>query len=146
MTTRELAERAFETYNSGDVDAFMEFYADDAVVSYPGFPELRGRDAIRRNWADQRVAFPDGHITSEVLVVEGDSVADEFTYSGTSTGPIAMPDGSTLPATGRHVEMRGMQLLQMRDGKVVRHDLFLDSAVMRAQMGVEQSAFAPDGS
>lgn len=144
MSTREVAERAFEAYNSGDVEAFMEFYADDAVLSFPGVPEgtIRGRDAIRQNWADQRAAFPDGHITTEVLVVEGDTVADEFTYTGTSTGPIAMPDGSTMPATGRRIEMKGMQLLQLRDGRVIRHDLFLDSAVMMAQMGLAQPPFA----
>lgn len=148
MSTRELAERAFEAYNSGDVNAFMEFYSDDAVVNYPGVPEgpVRGRDAIRQNWADQRAAFPDSHITSEVLVVEGDTVADEFTYTGTSRGPIAMPDGSALPATGRHLEMKGMQLLQVRDGKIVRHDLFLDTAVMMAQMGLTQPPFAPAAS
>ncbi len=148
MSARELAERAFEAYNSGDLDAFMEFYADDAVVNYPGVPEgtVRGRDAIRQNWTDQRAAFPDSHITSEVLVVEGDSVADEFTYTGTSKGPIAMPDGSTLPATGKHLEMKGMQLLEMHEGKVVRHDLFLDSAVMMAQMGLAQPPFAPASS
>ncbi len=144
MSTREYAEHAFEAYNSGDVDAFMEVYADDAVLSYPGVPggTIRGRQAIRQNWADQRASFPDGHITSEVLVVEGDTAADEFTYSGTNTGPMAMPDGSTLPATGRHIEMKGMQLLQLRDGKVIRHDLFLDSAVMAAQMGMAQPPFA----
>lgn len=74
MSTRGLAERAFEVDNSGDVDAFMEFCADDAVVNYPGVREgiIRGRDAIRQNWADQRAAFPDSRIRSEVLVVEGD--------------------------------------------------------------------------
>lgn len=147
-TTRELAERAFDAYNSGDIDAFMAFYADDAVVSYPGIPDgtIRGHDAIRANWSSQRDSFPDSHITSEVLVVEGDTVADEFTYAGTSTGPVTMPDGTTIAPTGRHIEMRGMQLLRLRDGKVVRHDLFMDSAVMMAQMGLAQRPFTTPGS
>lgn len=137
-TTKELAEHAFDVYNSGDIDAFMEIYADDAVVSYPGYPEgtLQGRDAIRQNWAQQWAGFPDSHIRSELLLAEGDTVADEFTYTGTNTGPVAMPDGSTMTATGRHVEMKGMQLLKLRDGKVVRHELFLDSWIMLTQMGL----------
>ena len=143
-TTRELAERVVEAYNSGDVDAFIALYADDAVVNYPGMPEatVRGRDAIRQNWAGQWASFPDSRITSELLVVEGDTVAVEFTYTGTSQGPVPMPDGTTIPATGRHIEMKGMQLLEFRDGKVVRHDLFLDSAVMMAQMGLGPPPFA----
>lgn len=39
-----------------------------------------------------------------------------------------------------------MQLLELRDGKVVRHDLFLDSAVMLAQMGVAHPPFTPAAS
>ncbi len=139
-STRELVEHAVEVYNSGDVDAFADLYADDAVLSYPQ-GTVRGRDAIRRNWADQRAGFPDSHIDPDVVVGEGDTVAEEFTYTGTNTGPIAMPDGTSVPATGRHVEMKGMQLLQLRDGKVVRHDLFLDASVMMAQMGWTQLPF-----
>ncbi len=146
MTTiKELAEHAFDVYNSRDIDAFMDLYTDDAVLTFPQ-GSIRGRDAIRQNWAQQWASFPDSHISSELLVAEGDTVADEFTYSGTNTGPIAMPDGSTGPATGRHIEMRGMQLMKMRDGKVVRHDIFLDTGDMMVQMGWQQPPFAPTAS
>lgn len=137
-TTKELAEHAFAVYNSRDIDAFMDLYADDAVLSFPQ-GSIEGRDAIRQNWAQQWASFPDSHISSDVLLAEGDTAADEFTYTGTSTGPIAMPDGSTLPATGRPLEAKGMQLLRFRDGKVVRHDIFMDSADMYAQMGGQQA-------
>jgi hypothetical protein len=54
-------------------------------------------------------------------VVERDTVADESPDTSTTTGPIAMPGVSTLPITGRHIGVKAMQLMQMRDGKVVRH-------------------------
>ena len=140
-TTKELVEHSFDVYNSRDIDAFIDLYADDAVLSFPQ-GAIQGRDAIRQNWAEQWTSVPDSHITSELLVAEGDTVAAEFTYTGTSTGPITMADGTTVPATGRHLEMKGMQLLRLRDGKVVRHDIFLDSGEMAAQMGWQQSPFS----
>lgn len=137
-TTRDLVEHAFEVYNSGDVDAFADLYAEDAVLNFPD-EAVRGRDAIRRNWAEQRAGFPDSHIHSDLLVVEGDTVADEFTFTGTNTEPMPMPDGTTMAPTGRHIEMKGMQLMQMRDGKMVRHDIFLDTSVWLTQMGLASS-------
>lgn len=126
--TRELAERAFALYNSGDVDAFMDCYAADAVLRAPE-GSFEGRAAIREFWAQQFAEFSDSQVSSDLLVEQGDTVVAEFTYTGTNTGPIAMPDGSTLPATGKRIEMKGMQLLQLRDGKIVRHAVYHDTAM-----------------
>lgn len=133
--TRELAERALALYNSGDVDAFLDAYATDAVVRAPE-GSYEGGAAIREFWAHQFSAFPDSHVTSDLVVEQGDDIAFEFTYTGTNTGPMGMPDGSTLPATGKRVEMKGMQLLQLRDGKIVRHAVYHDSMTALVQLGL----------
>jgi steroid delta-isomerase-like uncharacterized protein len=135
---RELAERAFALYNSGDIDAFLDVYAADAVLRAPeeeGRP-FEGPAAIRGFWAEQFSAFPDSHITIDVLVEEGDTVAAEFTYTGTNAGPMAMDDGSPLPATGKRIEMKGMQLIQFGDGKIVRHAIYHDSMTAMRQLGL----------
>ena len=133
-TTKQMIEHAVELYNAGDVDAFLDLYADDAVLTLPE-GTFRRREAIRRSFVEQWTGFPDSHISAELIVAEGDTIAEEFTYQGTNTGPVAMPDGSTLPASGRHVEMKAMQLIETRAGKVVRHDIFLDTGAMVEQMG-----------
>jgi hypothetical protein len=35
-------------------------------------------------------------------VEQGDSFADEWTFAGTRTGPLPLPDGTQLPPTGIH--------------------------------------------
>lgn len=84
---------------------------------------FQGRDGIRELWAEQFSAFPDSHITIDLLVEEGDAIAAEFTYTGANTGPMAMDDGSTVPATGKRIEMKGMQLILFRDvARCIYHD------------------------
>lgn len=133
--TRELAERGFALYNSGDLDAFLDVYAENAVLRAPEVT-VEGRAAIREFWAEQFVGFPDSHITADLWVEEGDTIVAEFTYTGTNTGPMGMPDGSTMPATGKRIEMKGMQLLQLHDGKIVRHAIYHDDMAAMIQLGL----------
>ena len=39
----------------------------------------------------------------------------------TNTGPLVMPDGTELPPTGKRIELKGMELVQIRDGKAAVH-------------------------
>jgi ketosteroid isomerase-like protein len=43
---------AFDTaMRAGNVDGFMAFYADDAVLMPPNAPDFKGTEAIRRFWS-----------------------------------------------------------------------------------------------
>jgi hypothetical protein len=44
--------------------------------------------------------------------------------TGTNTGPFRLPDGSEVPATGRSVEIKGMELVEVRDGKITVDNLY----------------------
>jgi esterase len=131
----ELLDRYVERYNAGDLDAVMELYAEDAVQIMPG-GTFKGRDAIRDRLALELVGFPDHHHTVTSFVEQGDSFADEWTFEGTHTGPFPLPDGTELPATGRRVEIRGMELVQMRDGKIVVDNLYYDNVASLVQLGL----------
>jgi predicted ester cyclase len=79
----------------------------------------------------------------ESFVEQGDSFADEWTFVGTQTGPFPLPDGTELPPTGRRVEIRGMELVQMRDGKIVVDNLYYDNVASLVQLGlIPESATA----
>jgi hypothetical protein len=62
--------------------------------------------------------------------------ADEWTFVGTQTGPLTLPDGTELPATGKPLEIRGMELVLVRDGKIVVDNLYYDPTVFLAQLGL----------
>ncbi len=132
---RKLLERYVELYNAGDLDACMELYADDAVQAMPD-GIFEGRSAIHERLARELDACPDAVYTVASFVEQDDSFADEFTFVGTNTGPFTLPDGTQLPPTGRRVEIRGMELVRVRDGKIVVDNLYYDTTAILVQLGL----------
>jgi steroid delta-isomerase-like uncharacterized protein len=132
---RNLLERYVERYNVGDLDGCMELYAEDAVQLMPD-GIFEGRDKIRERLARELAAFPDVQFGFGNYVEQGDAFADEWTFVGTHTGAITMPDGSEVPATGRRVEMKGMEYVQLRDGKIIVDNLYYDNLSIAMQLGL----------
>ena len=131
----ELLDYYVERYNAGDLDAVMELYAEDAVQLMPeGI--FQGRDAIRDRLAQELNGFTDVQWTVESFVEQGDSFADEWIFRGTHTAPFPLPDGTELPPTGKRIEIRGMEYVQMRDGKIVVDNLYYDNLGIAAQLGL----------
>jgi steroid delta-isomerase-like uncharacterized protein len=132
---RKLLERYVELYNAGDLDSCMELYAEDAVQRmHDGVFE--GLDAIRDRLARDLTAFPDAKYIVESFVEDGDSFADEWSFTGTNTGLFRLPDGTEVPATGRPVEIKGMELVEVRDGKIVVDNLYYDFMAAVYQLGL----------
>jgi len=132
---RELLDRYVELYNAGDLDACMELYADDAVQRmHDGVFE--GIEAIRERLARDLVAFPDAKYVVDSFVEDDETFADEWTFTGTNTGPLRLPDGTEVPATGKPVEIKGMEYVEVRDGKIVVDNLYYDFLAAVAQLGL----------
>jgi steroid delta-isomerase-like uncharacterized protein len=138
----DLLDYYVERYNGGDLDACMDLYAEDAVQRmHDGIFE--GKDAIRERLARDLEAFEDAKYVVDSFVGEGDKFADEWTFTGTNTGPFRLPDGGEVPATGKPVEIKGMELVEVRDGKIVVDNLYYDFMAAVVQLGlVPQGAAA----
>lgn len=133
---RKLLDRYVERYNTGDLDAVMDLYADDAVQ---GMPDgiFEGRSAIHERLARELKAIPDVTHTVVSFIDQGDAFADEWTFVGTQTGPLTLPDGTVLPPTGKRVEVRGMEVVRVGpDGKIVLNTLYYDNLAVAAQLGL----------
>ena len=138
-SNRYVLERYVELYNAGELEACMELYAEDAVQAmHDGVFE--GRTAIEERLARDLATFPDVTYTVISFFEQGDRFADEFVVAGTHTGPFALPDGTEIPPTGKRVEIRGMEFVEVRDGKIVVDNLYYDSGAMLAQLGLVPEA------
>jgi len=134
-TNKELLERYVELYNAGDLDACMELYAEDASQRmHDGVFE--GIDAIAERLARDLTSFPDAKYVVDSFFAEGDKFGDEWTFTGTNTGPLRLPDGSEIPPTGKPVEIKGMEYVEVRDGKIVVDNLYYDFLAAVAQLGL----------
>jgi len=138
---RDAYEQGIGFYNAGDVEGLVSLYAEDATRVAPS-GTFRGRAAIREGLSRDKAAFPDHTMTVDACVEQGDTIAAEWTVAGTHTGPLVMPDGTELPPTGKRVELKGMELMQLRDGKVAVHHQYWDNMVVAGQLGVLPEAAA----
>jgi steroid delta-isomerase-like uncharacterized protein len=132
---RDLLERYVELYNAGDLDGVMDLYAEDSTQLMPD-GTYEGRSAIRDRLAQELAAFSGLAHRYTSYVEEGDSFADEWVFEGTHTGPAMLPDGTEVPPTGKRVEVQGMELVRVKDGKIVADNLYYDNLAVAAQLGL----------
>jgi steroid delta-isomerase-like uncharacterized protein len=138
----ELLEYYVERYNAGDLDACIGLYAEDASQRmHDGVFE--GIEAIRGRLARDLEAFEDARYVVDSFFADGDKFADEWTFTGTNTGPFRLPDGTEIPATSKPVEIKGMEYVEVRGGKIVVDNLYYDFMAAVVQLGlVPQGAAA----
>jgi steroid delta-isomerase-like uncharacterized protein len=132
---RELLDRYVERYNAGDLDGVMELYAEDAVQVMPD-GAYEGWNTVRDRLAQELDGFTELNHTVRSFVEQGDTFADEWTFVGTHTGPFRLPDGRELAPTGKRVEIRGMEVVQVREGKIILNSLYYDNMASLAQLGL----------
>ncbi len=56
--------------------------------------------------------------------------------TGTHTGPLAMPDGKTIPATNKSFRVRFLEVLKWEGGQIVEEHAYYDVLGWMAQLGL----------
>jgi steroid delta-isomerase-like uncharacterized protein len=130
MTTPEqqLTDLYVEMINSHDPDLVDRFVAVDYVNHNPFVAD--GREANREFWTAFFAGLPDVTVTRDDLVAAGDRVVGRFTYRGTHTGALM-----GIPASGRPVEMRSIDIWRVDRGQFVEHWDELNLMQLFQQMG-----------
>lgn len=132
---REVMDRLTDALNSHDTEAGVALYADDATITDP-FGTTTGTDQIREYWQTFFDAFPDMSGESTRKYESSSTAIDEWSMSGTHTGPLRTPDGQEIPATGKRVTMRGSDFAQVEGGLIVQHRVYFDQMEMLGQLGL----------
>jgi steroid delta-isomerase-like uncharacterized protein len=130
---KDLWNELVTRYNKHDWSGAASVYATDAVLVDPN-GRCEGRDAIDTYFHAMADPFPDKRLQTSLLMEEDDRVVAEWTWRGSNTGPLTRRNGSKIPATGKSVELSGVSVITVRDGKfAIQHD-YIDSAAMRRQL------------
>jgi steroid delta-isomerase-like uncharacterized protein len=125
------AQQAFgEAVNTGTLD-FGDLVAADSIDHDPAPGQGPGPQGYRTIFTQLRTAFPDLHIAVEHLTATEDDVAIAYTVSGTNDGPFL---GHS--ATGRQINVRGVQIGRFADGKLVERWGSSDQLGIMTQLGL----------
>src|SRR5689334_21962679 len=127
---KTLAKRAFdELLSRGKFELAEQLYAKDFVNhGLHRDISLEEDQAALKGWHQ---AFPDITIVPEKLIAEGELVTIYWIARGTNTGT-----GNGLPATGKKVELAGITIWRIVDGKIKEEWSAFDQLSLMQQLGL----------
>ena len=132
---KDLWTEAMARYNKGDLAGMAPLYTSDAVLTDPN-GRFEGIEAMMAYLQAVKRAFPDDTIETSLLIEEGDTTVAEWTWHAAHTGPFVIPDGGEIPATGKTVDVPGVSVIKVRDGKIASDRDYLDNAAVMSQLGL----------
>jgi steroid delta-isomerase-like uncharacterized protein len=131
MDNKEIVRRVTTEPWTGNYAVIDEFVAADYVGHDPAMPEpTRGPEGVKQFYNDFLAAYPDGSLTIETQLAEGDYVATRWTGRGTQKGELM-----GIPATGKQVTVSGITISRLSDGKVAEEWTTWDTLGMMRQLG-----------
>ncbi len=132
---RVMLDKVLELWNKGNLALIPEIYTADCVATTSSSPTpFVGHEGIRKWIEINRAMMPDLAMAfPEVVAVPG-KIVTIWTMTGTQTGPMVMP-GGTLPPTGRKVNVTGMSIDYLKDGKLAKEIVIMNTLEMLMQLG-----------
>ncbi len=114
--TVETLKQLLAAFNAHDLDAVMSFFADDCELMMPRGPDpwgqrYIGKTEVRKGLATRFEGIPDVHYGDDRHWVLGNYGVSQWTLTGTTKD-------------GKKITVRGCDLLEFRDGKIIRKDSY----------------------
>jgi steroid delta-isomerase-like uncharacterized protein len=136
----DIAKSQITAYNHKNWSAVAAVLAPACVYDEVATQRrAQGVNEIVAAWRGWATAMPDSNASFDSVSVSGSIVTLELTWRGSQTGPLETPGGA-LPPSGRSIEIRACQIVEVADGKVqsVRH--YFDMATLLQQLGAFSAA------
>ena len=96
---------------------------------------IEGVEETLSTWKGWAKAFPGAKGDIENETVGDNTVAIELTWRAIHTGPLQLP-GKDLAPTGKKVELRACQVIEVSLGKVKSLRHYFDLSSLQRQLGV----------
>ena len=132
-TTEEVVRAYMEAVDARDLDAAVALWDPEGVENIPGPRTLTIPDGFRAYFTELFAAFPDFKLETDEYTTDGDRCAVHYTVSGTFAGPGRF---NGIEPTGKRASIRGLDLITVRDGLLVRNDAYFNEMDMARQLGL----------
>ncbi|TQS06952.1 ester cyclase, partial [Microbispora hainanensis] len=132
---RESGRGYTHALDAHDVEgAVLLFHPRGAIVGPEGTAD--GRMEVASYLERFFVAFPDCHHLIWRQTDVGDCAINEVTLTGTHKGPLLLPTGEEIEATGRRFHLRACEITTVEDGLVIGYQFYCDQLELLAQLGL----------
>lgn len=116
--TVDTLKQVLDAFNRHDLDAIMGYFSEDCSFDFPGGPQpwgqrFIGKAQVREGLAGRFKGIPDVHYGDDRHWISADSTqgVSEWTLMGTTT-------------SGIKLNVRGCDLWEFRNGKIIRKDSY----------------------
>ena len=133
---KELVRQAIKEWNAvnGDVakmrSLYDKYYAPDFIYHDVSTGDMNREQTIQ-DMVTYLSAFPDVNYSIDDILAEGDKTVIRCTVQATHKGTFM-----GIPATGKQIVVKGVEINKIKGGKIVETWDFLDSLGMMQQLGV----------
>jgi len=132
---KAVARRYFKAYETGDIEAVMEFI-DPHYVLHPGGGKPLNYDARKRDEMVFFSAFSDIQAVVEDQIAEGDKVVSRITMYCTHTG-----EYQGISATGKRIAITYIDIALIKAGKIVEEWVEFDMMNILHQISVRNHQY-----
>jgi steroid delta-isomerase-like uncharacterized protein len=127
---KAIVRHSIEEVDKGNWAIFNELLARDYVYHMSGRPKPLTREETEQFARAVRAAFPDGRVTVEDMIAEGDKVVTRYMSCGTHKG-----DFMGIAATGKKVVVTGIIISRIAEGKIAEDWEEFDGMGFMVQLG-----------
>ena len=120
-----------DVINEGQLERANDLVKEDFVELDPLPGQEQGREGLKAVIHALRSAFPDMRWVVKEMVAESDKVVTRFVWTGTHRGEFL-----GIPTTGRKVEVKGVVIDRLENGKMADSRILMDTMGLMQQLGV----------
>lgn len=130
---KELVGKSIEVWNTGDEEMAKDIFTKDFNFNMIGHkkPVLKGYKAVLAYAQFLRSAYPNMKYEPNWMVVDGDMVITQMTFTGTNTGP-----RGKKPPTNKTVKVESILIAEIKDGKISQEWVYTNEAAVYRQLGM----------
>ena len=130
----QMYERVWDDIvNKKQIDQINEEHFDNQVIMVTSPENIVGIDGFKAYYNNYLIGFSDVTFTILDAFGQGDKIVKHWRFQGKHTG-----DFFGIPPTGKIVDVEGVTLVKMKDGKIAQEQDFFDNLVFYQQLGLTE--------
>ena len=130
----QMYERVWDDIvNKKQIDQINEEHFDNQVIMVTSPENIVGIDGFKAYYNNYLTGFSEVTFTILDAFGQGDKIVKHWRFQGKHTGEFF-----GIPPTGNTVNVEGVTLVKMKDGKIAQEQDFFDNLVFYQQLGLTE--------
>jgi hypothetical protein len=117
--------------NKGDIDKINQTNFDENVTLITVPENIAGIQGFKTYYQNYLTGFSDITFTIVNVFGQGNDIVKHWNFKGIHSGEFF-----GIPASGRQVDIDGVTMVKMKDGKISQEEDFMDNLTFYQQLGI----------